>query len=1380
MKNPSRGLQAFPVVVSTFLVFLTFSSLAAAQRQPVITAIDDTDRVTLKHTTHPLAQVGAELSPAEPGMRIERMLLVLGPSGDVQPQLRALIDSQHDKKSANFHKWLTPEQFGERFGPSQQDINAVTSWLQQKGFDTIKPARGRGTIEFSGTVGAVQQAFGTQMHYYQFKGEKHLANSSDISIPRAMSGVVRGVNLQNFTFSKPSLVGPFPVARNSSGKLVRTDPGANTGNGSNFLAPGDYANIYDINPLYKNNIDGTGISIAVVARTNIELADVETFRQAFNLPAKDPEIVLNGQDPGQVLSGDIVEASLDTEWTGALAPNADIKLVVSASTPVADGAFLSEVYIVDNNLADIMSVSFNACEQEFTPDGVAFFNALYQQAAAQGMSVFVDTGDAGAADCEFAGFNGGPATTGLAVNLLASTPFDTAVGGTEFDENGNQATYWSPTTGPGFVSALGYIPEMVWNESCDPTVNPNCFPPGSGLFTLAGTGGGVSTVYPKPSWQSTTLTGVPNDNARDLPDVSLTAATHDGYIFCVTLFEPCVLSNTGKQVNLDSAGIVSGTSASAQTFAAFMALIDQQQGGRQGLANYVLYKLAAQETFSNCNSSNRTDPTQPAPAGCIFNDTTVGNNGVPGNDTLSAPVPPGDTVGQVGYNATPGYDSATGLGSVDLANLAAAWNSVTFLGTSTTLAASGSTSVQHGQEVSFNVNVAPLSGSGTPSGAFVLIAKNAPVAFNNTQVGSGILTDGAFSGTINTLPGGEYQVVAHYGGDGTFGGSESAVVPVNISPESSGVTISGNDQNGTPFSSPGSMTLSYGFGQFFLVTVTSASGNTTTPTGTVTLSDGTTQLGTLALDNNGQALFTNCNPTSVQFCLNIGTHNLTAVYSGDNSNTTSTSSVLVATVIKGNAQFGSIITCCIEDQSVEMGADFSTGTSVLGIPPTGTVSFTDTFNGTTTTLGSQTLTPGAIIIEYFNVSVGDHTLGIQYSGDNNYLPTGVTAPITTRPLADPSGVLPVVTLSTSTNPIVEGQPITLTVNVSSNQTTAIPTGTIFVTAGAAFVNPTSGGFTLSNGTLTFTGIMPNATTMLQAFYNGDSNFNPTASAPLDISVAKIDPTLNLSTSAASVQAGAQVSLVATMSGPPGSGAPQGLLQFFDSVNGGTAQLLGNDQILLTVASGSASATSTASITPALPVGTNTITVNYSGDGNFNSITQSNSVTITVNAGSPAAFALTTPSGGDTLTINKGQSGQFNVFLNADGFSGTVSLNCTGAPAGTSCTANPNSVDLSADVTSVPVVVNVAPSTSASVHFLSMPFMFAIVLGVAPLGFRRRRWTGKALMLVGAMCLVAGMTACGSSSRPAPPPPTAKTYTLTLTGTAGSTSTSIPLTLTVNP
>jgi len=1296
MKKASRGLQAFPVAVLTLFasvsLFLGFTGTAAAQRQPRITVIDDSNRVTLHHTAHALATAGRELSPAEPGLRMERMLMVLGPSDDLQPQLRALIDSQHDKKSANYHKWLTPEQFGERFGPARQDVDAIAGWLQQRGFDSVRPTRGAAAIEFSGSAQLVEQAFGTQMHYYQFNGQKHLANSTDISIPRAMSGIVRGVSLQNFAFAKPSLIGPYKVARDSSGKLVRTDPAADAGNGSNFLAPGDYAKIYDINPLYQNNINGAGTTIAVVARSNIELSDVETFRQAFNLPANDPEVILNGQDPGQVLGGDFTEASLDAEWVGALAPNAKVKFVVTQSTATVDGTFLSELYIVENNLADIMSVSFETCEPLLTPEGDAFFSALYQQAAAQGISVFVGSGDAGAADCEFSGFNGGPATTGLAVNGLASTPFDTAVGGTQFNENGNVSTFWSPANGPAFTSVLGYIPENVWNESCDPTVNPNCF---VGLFLFAADGGGVSTVYPKPSWQSTTITGVPNDNARDVPDISLTAAGHDAYIFCEALFQPCILQGSGNQTQLAAAGVIAGTSASVQAFASIMALVDQHQGGRQGLANYVLYKLASKETFSNCNSSNRTDPTQPTPAGCVFNDVTVGNNGVPGNDTLSAPVPPGDTVGQVGYNATPGYDCATGLGSVDVTNLVNAWSTVSFLGTSTAMSTTGSASAQHGQPITFNVNVKSLSGSGTPSGEFVLIAKNAPAAFNGTAVGSGILTNGSFSGPINSLPGGEYQVIAQYGGDGTFGGSSSAVVPVNVSAEGSNVALAGSDQNGVAFAAPGSMNLNYGIGQSFLVTVNSASGNGT-PSGTVTLLDGTTPLGQLPLNNNGQATFINCDPLSAQFCLTIGQHNLSISYSGDSSDTASTSPLLTANVTKGPAQFGTLFSCCIENQTVQIGADFSTGTSILGIPPSGTISFADTFNGVTSPLGTPVaVTPGAIIFRAFNVAGGTHVLTLNYSGDANYLPSSVSsAPLPTNPLPNPGTPFPIVTLSTSTNPIVEGQPITITVNVSAPpNSTVVPTGTFFVMAGDAFVNPISGGFTLQNGSLTFIGIMPNTANTLQAFYNGDNNYSPIASAPIDISVAKIDAALSVSANQTNVQAETSVNLLASLTGPTGSQAPQGIVQFFDSLNGGPALPVGAAQLLLTTSSGTNFDTTTTALSTTLPVGTNTITISYTGDTNYNPITEPNSAAtaVVVNSGPPALFGFATLPGGNIVSITKKQTAQFNVFLNANGFVGTVGLKCAGAPPGMTCSVNPASVELTADVTSVPFTVTIAPS-----------------------------------------------------------------------------------------
>jgi hypothetical protein len=303
---------------------------------------------------------------------------------------------------------------------------------------------------------------------------------------------------------------------------------------------------------------------------------------------------------------------------------------------------------------------------------------------------------------------------------------------------------------------------------------------------------------------------------------------------------------------------------------------------------------------------------------------------------------------------------------------------------------------------------------------------------------------------------------------------------------------------------------------------------------------------------------------------------------------------------------------------------------------------------------------------------------------------------------------------------------------------------------------------------------------VQALYSGDTTFSPSASTPLEIATQKLAAALNLSASATTVQAGTQVSLLGTLTGPTGVEAPQGVLQFLDSLNGGPAQPLGSAQLLLTPSSGTNSGITTAAISTLLPVGVHTITAGYSGDGNYNPISQSSSETITVNAGAPAAFAFAVPTGGDTATVKSGQTATFNPFLNSNGFAGTVSLTCSGAPSGATCTSNPASVDLSATVTSVPLVVSVTPGQSAATRFLGMPFIFAIALGIAPLGFLRRNRAGKVLLYIGALCLIAFMGGCGSSSKPPTPPPTPQTFNLTLTGTNGSVTSSITLKLTVNP
>src|SRR5215469_16188202 len=521
-------------VAATFLMVMMTSMTAhrAIAQEPTRPAINGTsgDRVVLASSTHPAARAASDLGRVAGNAAMNRMLLVLAAGENQEQGLRELLDNLHLKGSPRYHQWLTPEEFRVEFGASPDATQKVVNWLAAQGFSVDRVGRGGRWIQFSGTAAQVEAAFATEMHRYQTNGTAHIANASDLSLPAPMAPLVSGVlPLHDFSFKRPLLGRHFEVHRDSHGKLVPTDPAFTIANPgiSHFLAPGDYTKIYDLASLYQSGADGTGQTIAIVARSKVELTDVETFRNIFGLPANDPIMIVDGADPGFTFSGDSVAASLDVEWAGAVAPKATIDLVVSATTATTDGVDLSAAYIVDNNLAPIMTVSFGECESNLGTAENAFYNALWQQAAAQGISVFVSSGDSGAAGCDFPDF--GPARRGLAVSGLASTPFNTAVGGTEFNENGNDSTFWNSTNGTGFASAIGYIPEVVWNESCDPTVN-TCLFNEPNLF--AGSGG-ASKIYSKPSWQDTAIPGVPKDGQRDIPDVSLvSAAMHDGYLVC--------------------------------------------------------------------------------------------------------------------------------------------------------------------------------------------------------------------------------------------------------------------------------------------------------------------------------------------------------------------------------------------------------------------------------------------------------------------------------------------------------------------------------------------------------------------------------------------------------------------------------------------------------------------------------------------------------------------------------------------------------------------------------------------------------------------------------------------------------------------------------
>lgn len=645
----------------------------------VAARVDETQRVKLSGHVHPLARPQYAIANSPQSQRMEHMLLVLRPDAAQDAALAELLRAQQEPGSPYYHKWLTPESFGERFGVSSRDLEQVANWLQVHGMQVDEVPAARRSIVFSGTVAQVQSAFHTAIRRYRVGGETHYANASEPEIPQALAAVVNGpAALHDFRSAPMHIATP-----------------AFTSGSNHYLSPRDWNTIYDVNPLYGQGIDGTGQSIAVIGRVDINLSDVRTFRSSSALPAKDPQIIVNGADPGFPDAGDQFESSLDVEWAGAAAKNATVKFVTSASGS-SDGISLSAQYAVTHNVAPIVTVSYGLCEAATGASGNAFWNNLWAQAAAQGISVFVSSGDSGAAGCDSG--SASSASNGRGVNALCSSTYSTCVGGTQFNDTSNASQYWSANNDSGMGSALSYIPELAWNES-----------PSGGLWS---TGGGASIVYTKPSWQA--APGVPADGKRDVPDVSMTAAMHDGYL-------------VEMQGNLYTVG---GTSASAPSLASLIALVVQNSGA-QGNINPVLYSLGNLQLSSG--------------GAAVFHDVTGGSNSVPG---------------AVGFNAGHGYDQATGLGSVDATVLVNHWNDTS--GAGFTLAASPSSvsvvpgssgSVTLTESVSGGFNSAvTLTASGAPAGVTVRFSSStlstaAPVTVTLTTATT--TAPGTFTLTVN-------------------------------------------------------------------------------------------------------------------------------------------------------------------------------------------------------------------------------------------------------------------------------------------------------------------------------------------------------------------------------------------------------------------------------------------------------------------------------------------------------------------------------------------------------------------------------------------------------------------------------------------------------
>jgi subtilase family serine protease len=703
------------LAVSLASAYATNSHAAATiglLSKPQITqAPNNNDRVAIPGNVSPYAIAANDQGRVNDSTALDHMQLQLKRPADREQALQTFMQQQLTKGSPNYHQWLTNVQLGEQYGPSQIDVDTVASWLKSQGFTVNKVYQNGMTIDFSGNAGQVHQAFATEIHHLNVKGESHIGNMSEPQIPAAFAGVVEGVvSLNDF---RPHV--------NYKQHVDYTF----TESGSTYQAvtPADLAKIYNLNPLFSAGVNGAGETIALIEDTNVySTADITTFRSTFGLPTATfsqvhPESCTN---PGDVVGAD-GEAELDVEYSGAAAPGATLELVSCKDSSTTFGGLIAMEDLLEAGSAPtIWSVSYGLCEAENGATQNAAYSSTYQSAAAEGISVFVSSGDEGAASCDADEAN---ATHGIGVSGFASTPYNVAVGGTDFGDTyaGTNSTYWSSTNSSTYESALSYINEIPWNDSCagsllatkngysntygtsgfcNSTTGKEYYlttgsgsggPSGcaTGKASTSGVVGGTCAGWAKPSWQSG-LVGNPADGVRDIPDVSLFAANGvwgHYYVYCYSNSstagkndgsEPC----TGAPSGWSGAG---GTSFASPIMAGIQALVDQHNGFTTGAGNPdpVYYSLANTEYgasgSSTCNSSNGNA----VGSSCIFYDITQGDMDVNCTGTHSCYKPSG-TYGVLStstsaydkaYGTNTGWDFATGIGSVNAYNLvyATAW-----------------------------------------------------------------------------------------------------------------------------------------------------------------------------------------------------------------------------------------------------------------------------------------------------------------------------------------------------------------------------------------------------------------------------------------------------------------------------------------------------------------------------------------------------------------------------------------------------------------------------------------------------------------------------------------------------------------------------------
>jgi hypothetical protein len=1099
-------------------------------------AVDDMNRVRLQGNVHPMAQPRFDKGEVEESFAAGRLLLLLKRSPQQESDLEQFLEESHTPGTANYHKWLTPAEFGKRFGAADSDIAAVRAWLESHGFIVNQVHPGRTAIEFSGTAAQVKEAFQTEIHRYANSKTSGYANDRDPQIPAAFADLVGGVSPMNSFHAKPLVEVAGKTNYDPKTHKATREWTYPEGNGYLILelAPADFAVEYDVASVYKAGKNGTGQSIGIISASNVDLSLVNAYRKLFKLPVNPLRVVIDGEDPGE--NGAATEAYLDVEQSGAIAPDAKVVLYASAGSMLTDPLITSALRAIDDNLVSVTSMSYGTCEAALGASGNKAWLNVHLEAAAQGITDFVSAGDGGSAGCDDFD-NESQAKYGLAVNGMGSTPYNVSVGGTDFyysdyATGGNSLfTYWNgtTTTSPA-VSLKEYNPEQAWNGAFGYNIPDG----GSYANLLANNGGniiagsgGVSKAaiyptsgppkgYPKPIWQQGA--GVPADKVRDLPDVSLFASNGWNYIYYP------ICANPGDCVNIDkSAGdavyitSVGGTSASSPAMAGIQALVNQAEGGSQGQTDWVYYALAGNSSTANS-----------------FHDVTVGGNEVPcvkgsPNCVLGKSGQTDGYYAENGYLTGTGYDLATGLGTVDVANLIKNWKSLTFAPTKTTLDVPAS--FAHGSTIAVSSTVAPASGSGTPTGSVLLGSNDRQIESNSLDVFS--LSGGAASASVNNLPGGTYQLTAKYSGDGTYAPSTSQPSTVTVTPESDTIEVFGwkvNPSNGNLYTISKGESIPYGSPIFVdakPVGVNEAKSKLSLndpATGSIVFTDkdgSTSTAHAAALNSQGVAEW--APPT-----LAIGSHAISAAFSGDLSyKASSAPSALTVTTVKVTTT----MSVSPFESTVKPGGNVTAAVflstpdlTIDGTLPTGNIIVklgSQSVNAPIVGWGGESFTTAEAVATFTNVPAGSLELSASYAGDANWNKASASYGKVSSTATLPGPKI-VVTANKST--FVAGETVTLSATVTGTAGKTQPSGQLYFTWGDPNVFLYYYYWVLKQGTSSSTISFSVAATQLAPGQNeivatycgevipflppkgctGDASYSPQSSAPLGLTLNASD------------------------------------------------------------------------------------------------------------------------------------------------------------------------------------------------------------------------------------------------------------------------------------